>query len=934
MSNHSNSSLDNLLLQLNLQREEPPSIDAWEAFLNKVEDIGLNGHQGGSKGKFQSVDSILNSKLGKKRVDKLVKEKTAFLTERADQAEHYIQALPDMILQADDSGTILGFKGFSESSIYKHPPIEEINMLGQDLRDIWPDHADKLQKAIEQAIKSQGLQSVYLDIDFPSEELPIGYEIRITPFDEESCLLIFRPTNDRVTPPLSVQTQEEGEDPAASSAEPIEIIEQSHLLSQRDWIRLGGSVLSLPETINRIDDFYQQAVDLLQETCGFYHTQILQINEVRNTIVPAVSYGEMGRMLIDSGITYAIEDHMFQDIIESRRFKFWPDVYQEQRWIPNNYLINVRSEAGFPLIVRDQMVGILDIQMDKINGINRLDLVSLYGLSILMSSAIETIRLREELAELNDEHERLLDFFSREGWSAMRSGDVSNPRGYIFDQTTTKPIEDNLTQPENGETPQIHLTSTAGRLIVRPIDVRGELVGTLGIQDSAENPISAEDHAFIEELSLQISGALENARLLTQTQKKALELQTVAELSSNTATILRKDTLLKNVANLTSSRFGLYHTNIYLLDEDRRTLRLQAASGEVGSQLVETGWTIDAYSQESLAGRVVRSRKSIIVDNVRQEPAYLQNPLLPETRSELSVPLIAGDEILGVVSLQSSYFHAFSREDAQVHQTLANQIAIALQNAKLFEEQIETAERLRELDSLKTEFLANMSHELRTPLNSIIGFADVLLEGIDGELNDRMREDITMIRDGGRHLRNLIGDILDMAKVEAGKMELSYSTIDIKRIAEEVMGQISSLTKGKEVDVVLEIANDLDQMEADRTRVTQILFNLLSNAAKFTEKGSIIITMSRSANDHLRCAVSDSGIGIKEEDLSLVFEQFRQVGGMTHRTAGGTGLGLPITKNLVELHGGKIWVESTYGVGTTFTFTLPLKKIEKLQETE
>ena len=222
-----------------------------------------------------------------------------------------------------------------------------------------------------------------------------------------------------------------------------------------------------------------------------------------------------------------------------------------------------------------------------------------------------------------------------------------------------------------------------------------------------------------------------------------------------------------------------------------------------------------------------------------------------------------------------------------------------------------------------------MSHELRTPLNSIIGFADVLLEGIDGELNERMREDVLLIRDGGRHLRNLIGEILDMSKIEAGMMDLSYSMVELQRVSNEVLSTTSSLLSGKPVEVVSAIDEDVGLIEADRTRLVQILLNLLSNAAKFTDQGQITLKMEKKEKE-LLVTVQDTGVGIKKEDIPLVFQQFRQVGGMEHRKAGGTGLGMPITRNLVDLHGGRIWLESTFGVGTTFFFTIPYNRPHKL----
>jgi signal transduction histidine kinase len=286
--------------------------------------------------------------------------------------------------------------------------------------------------------------------------------------------------------------------------------------------------------------------------------------------------------------------------------------------------------------------------------------------------------------------------------------------------------------------------------------------------------------------------------------------------------------------------------------------------------------------------------------------------------------MIVGNRLVGVLDVQADRPFAFNKEDAQIQGALANQIASALQNATLYQEQLATAEQLREFDRLKSEFLASMSHELRTPLNSIIGFADVLLEGIDGELNERMEEDVRLIRSSGEHLRNLIGDILDMSKIEAGMMDLRCELVDVAAMAAEIhaFARTQMMAYDKELAFELEIGRDVQAIYADRTRFKQVLFNLLSNAIKFTNEGRVSLRIRRKG-DEVQVAVEDSGIGIDEQNLAIVFEQFRQVDGSLTRTAGGTGLGLPISKSLVEMHGGKIWVKSVVGSGTTFYFTLP-----------
>jgi signal transduction histidine kinase len=306
--------------------------------------------------------------------------------------------------------------------------------------------------------------------------------------------------------------------------------------------------------------------------------------------------------------------------------------------------------------------------------------------------------------------------------------------------------------------------------------------------------------------------------------------------------------------------------------------------------------------------------------------------MLPRTKSELATPMIIGNQLLGVLDVQSDIINYFTEEDALVQATLAAQIAVAAQNAQLFGEQVEVADQLREVDRLKSEFLASMSHELRTPLNSIIGYAEVLLDGIDGELTGDMEEDVSAIHGSGKHLLNLINDILDLAKIEAGQMDLVVEDFALTPLVEDMASANRILLRDKTVGVVIDITDDLPLLHADSLRVRQVINNLLTNAIKFTEQGDITIRAQRYQPDPgmIHVTIRDSGIGMTPDQLKMIFDRFRQVDQSHTRRAGGTGLGLSITKQLVELHGGQIWAESDYGVGSTFHFTLPAAVSEEV----
>ena len=409
----------------------------------------------------------------------------------------------------------------------------------------------------------------------------------------------------------------------------------------------------------------------------------------------------------------------------------------------------------------------------------------------------------------------------------------------------------------------------------------------------------------------------------------------MAEVSATTATLLDPDRLLQTVVDVTKERFGAYHVHIYLADDTWQTLLLAAGAGEVGRKMVAEEHSIALDAEKSLVARAARERQAVIVNDVRDDPSFLPNPLLPETRSEMAVPMIVAEKVVGVFDVQSDRQDGFTKEDANIYTTLASQVAVALQNARLYNEQAATVTQLRELDRLKNSFLANMSHELRTPLNSILGFSDVILEGLDGPVTELMDNDLRLIGKNGQHLLHLINDVLDMAKIDAGRMNLQPEEFRLNELFEEAINITSSLADAKSLPLVIKEDSDrVVEIFADRTRIQQVMINLINNAIKFTERGEINLR-ARQKEDLVLIEVHDTGMGIPPEQLQTIFEEFTQVDTSSTRKTGGTGLGLPISRRLIELHGGRLWAESVgvWGEGSTFYIELPLiAKIAKPTE--
>lgn len=636
-------------------------------------------------------------------------------------------------------------------------------------------------------------------------------------------------------------------------------------------------------------------------------------------------------------------------------------------------------------------------------------------------------------------------------------------------------------------------------ILMLPIHVEGQWYGLMGFDDIFEERVwNPGDLRLLQAVADMVGNYIERKRTEGELSRFTQQLQIAAELAGQINSILELDELMATTVEQLQGRFDLYHVHVYLLDQVSQQLVMYKGSGEVGEKLREMGHAIPLSRPRSLVARAARNQEVVLVNDVRQDPTFMSNPLLPDTRAEMAVPLVVGDRVLGVFDVQDNEPNRFTQADVDVFRTLAGQIATALQNARLFEqvqanleqtrirlqlsqalaaaqtveevldalthelgvfpnvtalvglfdedaiertmvirraqvfdspvnlvpvgtrfthndlpllqtltleqavsssnltsderldpttrqlisnlgavsfvalpltagknwfgelvllsdeegffdnpqrlfvyqslgestgvsllgatlfdETQRTAERLRELDRLKSEFLANMSHELRTPLNSIIGYAEIMLMGINGPLNEENQEDLQAIRNSGQHLLHLINDILDLAKIEAGRMVLDIEQVSLDGLLDEVRVSQTGLLLKKPIELHVEVEQDIPLIDADRIRLTQVLTNLVANAIKFTEQGNVWVRANHNEG-WVSIAIQDTGIGIAPEDLVKIFEEFRQVDGSSTRRAEGTGLGLAITRHLVQMHGGLIDVQSEAGQGSTFTVHLPV----------
>jgi signal transduction histidine kinase/CheY-like chemotaxis protein len=464
--------------------------------------------------------------------------------------------------------------------------------------------------------------------------------------------------------------------------------------------------------------------------------------------------------------------------------------------------------------------------------------------------------------------------------------------------------------------------------ILIPLQTAGTPAGLLIASSKRMVDFESEEIHTLQIVGNSIAVAIERQRLLFEAQRRALELQTAAEIARDTTSTLSFDILLNRIVNLLKERFNYYHCSIFLVDDKNTYAEIQESTGEAGFELKRRNYRL-AVGSKSVIGACTATGETILVNDTTRNPIYYPNPLLPETRSELGLPLKITGKVIGALDLQSRELNAFSENEITVLQILTDQISVAIENAKAYAISQEAVEEMRELDRVKSQFLANMSHELRTPLNSVIGFSRVILKGIDGPINDVQQQDITAIYNSGMHLLNMINEILDLSKIDAGKMELQLEDVNISDVINTAITNTTGLVKDKPIELIQKVPADLPLIKADEIRISQVLINLISNAVKFTDKGTIkveaSISMTSDNKPELLVTVTDTGMGISAEDQLKLFQRFSQVDDSPTRKTGGTGLGLSICRSLIELHGGKIGLQSSQvGKGSVFYFTLPM----------
>ncbi len=470
-------------------------------------------------------------------------------------------------------------------------------------------------------------------------------------------------------------------------------------------------------------------------------------------------------------------------------------------------------------------------------------------------------------------------------------------------------------------------------LLAVPMLREDRAVGVLTITRAA-GEFSPRHIELVKTFADQAVIAIENVRLFQELEARTRELarsveelQALSEVGRAVSSTLDLPTVLATIVTRAVQLSGTSSGVLYEYDEATQTFHLQA-SHQTETEVVEALRASPIQLGEGATGRAVVRRGPVEVVDLVEDQQF--KPVLRTIltrlgyRSILSIPLLLEQRILGALTVSRREPGSFPPETVSLLQTFATQSALAIQNARLFRE-IEAKSRELEVASRhKSQFLANMSHELRTPLNAILGYSELMVDGIYGDLPTKAADVMARIDRSGKHLLGLINDVLDLSKIEAGQLELGLADYSLAEVVHAVVTQVESLAAEKGLILQATVAPDLPAGRGDERRLAQVLLNLVGNALKFTEVGSVRIVAHRD-DDTFVVSVADSGPGIAEADRQRIFEEFQQADSSSTRKKGGTGLGLSIAKRIIELHGGRIWVESTVGRGSVFSFRVPVR---------
>jgi signal transduction histidine kinase len=476
--------------------------------------------------------------------------------------------------------------------------------------------------------------------------------------------------------------------------------------------------------------------------------------------------------------------------------------------------------------------------------------------------------------------------------------------------------------------------ATAGyrSAIAVPMVREGQPIGSIAVARAERGLLPDRQVQLLRTFADQAVIAIENTRLFDELQTRTHELtQSVAELealgavgqtissSLDLSTVLA--TILRHACDITATGSGA----IYVLNHETGELVLEA-NHNMNEELISSVQEHPIRLGEALIGQCVERREAMQIEDLEQttpHPVFALH-LKSGVRALLAVPLLHQDKVIGALVVRRRRTGEFAPDTVQLLQAFAAQSSVAIANARLFREIEDKSEQLRIASLHKSQFLANMSHELRTPLNAILGYTELIQDGVYGEPSQQVSEVLGRVQTNGKHLLGLINDVLDLSKIEAGQLVLRLEDYSLSDVVQTVVTATGSLAAEKKLNLVVDVPHDLPTAYGDQTRIAQVLLNLVGNAIKFTDVGRVKISAAAKGKK-FTIRVADTGPGIAQDEQARIFEEFHQVDSSATKRKGGTGLGLAISKRIVDLHGGRVTVDSVVGKGSTFRIDLPIR---------
>jgi signal transduction histidine kinase len=468
-------------------------------------------------------------------------------------------------------------------------------------------------------------------------------------------------------------------------------------------------------------------------------------------------------------------------------------------------------------------------------------------------------------------------------------------------------------------------------MLLVPMLKETELIGAIVIYRQEIRRFTQKQIDILSSFAAQAAIAIENTRLLSELRDRTSdlarsveELRALGQVSQAVNSTVDLETVLTTVVAKATQLSSTEAGAIYVFDDADQEFRLRATYG-MDKRIVEQIKDRHIHLGETAIGEAAKRRMPVQIPDVQQDPSQSVLDIIVRAgfRALLIVPLLSADRIVGALVVRRKRAGEFPKGIVELLQTFADQSVLAIQNAHLFTEIDEKSRQLEIASQHKSQFLANMSHELRTPLNAILGYTELILDSIYGEPTEKMRAVLERLQANGKHLLNLINDVLDLSKIEAGQLTLDLGDYSLKDVVHAVLSAVEPLATAKALALTAEIGKDLPAGRGDGRRLAQVLLNLVGNAIKFTDRGNIAIK-AIAADRQFTVAVSDTGPGIAPSDQEKLFKEFQQADNAITKQKGGTGLGLAISKRIIEMHGGRIWVESEVGKGSTFAFTIPV----------